>query len=198
VGLFEDVSNFLENRLEEFIRNNPHLELQALLEQLREQEEDTLRLIGNLQREEQQLETKILATAEDVKRWHIRGEKANAANRQDLAQAAQEREGALLRQGNQLWGQMKGVKERLQKARDLQHQLKVRQEAVRVKAEQVNTEQAQKKAEPSSPSPNSETKGWNQSPNSSFSTNADSLEQEFQRWELDEELAQMKKNMGNQ
>jgi uncharacterized protein (TIGR04376 family) len=197
VGLFEDVSNFLENRLEEFIRNNPHLELQALLEQLREQEEDTLRLISNLQREEQQLETKILATAEDVKRWHIRGEKASAANRQDLAQAAQEREGALLRQGNQLWGQMKGVKERLQKAQDLQHQLKIRQEAVRVKAAQVNAEQAQKKTEPSSPPPNSETKGWSQSQNTSFSANADSLEQEFQRWELDEELTQMKKKMGN-
>jgi len=37
VGLFDDFSRFLESRLEEFLRNNPHLEL-ALLEQLREQE----------------------------------------------------------------------------------------------------------------------------------------------------------------
>lgn len=195
MGLFEDVSNFLENRLEEFIRNNPHLELQALLEQLREQEEDTLRLINNLQREEQELETKILATAEDVKRWHIRGEKASAANRQDLAQAAQEREGTLLRQGNQLWGQMKGVKERLQKAQELQHQLKIRQEAVRVKAAQVNAEQAKNKTQSPPQSSNSETKGWNQSPSSSSFSNPDELEREFQRWELDEELEKMKQNL---
>ena len=195
MGLFEDVSNFLENRLEEFIRNNPHLELQALLEQLREQEEDTLRLIGNLQREEQELEAKILATAEDVKRWHIRGKKASVANRQDLAQAAQEREGTLLRQGNQLWGQMKGVKERLQKAQELQHQLKIRQEAVRVKAAQVNAEQAKNKTQSPPQSSNSETKGWNQSSSSSSFTNPDELEREFQRWELDEELEQLKKNL---
>ena len=35
MGLFDDLSRFLENRLEEFLRNNPHLELEALLEQLR-------------------------------------------------------------------------------------------------------------------------------------------------------------------
>lgn len=49
VGLFDDLSQFLENRLEEFLRNNPHLELEALLEQLRKQEEDTLKLIADLQ-----------------------------------------------------------------------------------------------------------------------------------------------------
>ncbi|MEY3222150.1 MAG: hypothetical protein RLZZ203_1006, partial [Cyanobacteriota bacterium] len=48
MSLFDDLSRFLESRLEEFLRNNPHLELQALLEQLREQEEDTLKLVADL------------------------------------------------------------------------------------------------------------------------------------------------------
>ena len=46
MSLFDDFSRFLETRLEEFLRNNPHLELQALLEQLREQEQDALKLIA--------------------------------------------------------------------------------------------------------------------------------------------------------
>ena len=56
MGLFDDFSQFLENRLEEFLQNNPHLELQALEEQLHQQEEDTLRLIIQLQRQEKKLE----------------------------------------------------------------------------------------------------------------------------------------------
>ena len=45
MGLFDDLSRFLETRLEEFLKNNPHLELEAILEQLRQQEQDTSRLI---------------------------------------------------------------------------------------------------------------------------------------------------------
>ena len=62
MGLFDDFSQFLENRLEEFLQNNPHLELQALEEQLRQQEKDTLNFIAQLQRQEKKLEQDILAT----------------------------------------------------------------------------------------------------------------------------------------
>ena len=40
MGLFEDFSKLLETKLEEFLRSNPHLELQAIEEQLKEQEEE--------------------------------------------------------------------------------------------------------------------------------------------------------------
>lgn len=106
MGLFDDFNRFLESRLEEFLRNNPHLELEALLEQLREQEEDTLKLIADLQLQEKYSQDEILATAQEIQRWHIRVEKAKTAGRQDLVQPAQEREAALLREGNQRWGQM--------------------------------------------------------------------------------------------
>ena len=49
MSLFDDLSQFLEERLDEFLENNPHLELQAIEEQLREQEEDTNKLIIDLQ-----------------------------------------------------------------------------------------------------------------------------------------------------
>lgn len=52
MGLFDDINQFLEERLDEFLQNNPHLELQALEEQLREQEQDTTKLISRLQLEE--------------------------------------------------------------------------------------------------------------------------------------------------
>lgn len=75
MGLFDDFNRFLETRLEEFLRNNPHLELQALEEQLREQEEDALRLIADLNLQEQKLQDEILSTAQEVQRWHIRIER---------------------------------------------------------------------------------------------------------------------------
>src|SRR4028119_2236555 len=128
MGLFEDLNRFLESRLEEFLRNNPHLELQALEEQLQEQEEDTLRLIADIQRQQKALQDEILAIAQDIPRWPERISKAQPPGRQDLVQAAQEREAALLRQGNQRWGQMEGLKQRITKAQELQRQIQVRRQ----------------------------------------------------------------------
>lgn len=190
MGLFEDLSRFLETRLEEFLRNNPHLELQALEEQLREQEEDTLRLIIELQRQEKRLKDEILAIAQDIQRWHGRIEKAKAANRWDLAQAAQEQEAALLRQGNQRWGQMQGVKQRLAQSKELVTQIRQRRKEVKAKA-------AAARAARTSGSTSSWETGWNRATSYSSDRSAyDPLEEEFQRLETDQELDQMKRNLG--
>ncbi|HEY9675704.1 MAG TPA: TIGR04376 family protein [Waterburya sp.] len=191
MGLFDDFNRFLENRLEEFLRNNPHLELQALDEQLREQEEDTLRLIADLQQQQKNLQDDILAIAQDIQRWHERVDKANSHGRQDLAQAAQEREAALLRQGNQRWGQMEGVKQRIQKAQELIRQIQTRRQEVRVKAKEVEAARTSYQTQQQT-----ETFGWNQSSDRNIPSGADALEEKFRRWELQEELDQMKRNMG--
>jgi uncharacterized protein (TIGR04376 family) len=191
VGLFEDFSRFLESRLEEFMRNNPHLELQALDEQLREQEEGTLRLLGDLQLQEKQLQDEILSTAQEIQRWHVRIEKAKAANRQDLVKPAQEYEATLLRKGNQLWGQMKGVKERIQQTKDLQARIGQRRQEVRAKAAEVEAARASKKAEQTSA-----TAAWNQNRDYKPFSGPDSLEDKFNRWEAQEELENMKRNIG--
>ncbi len=191
MGLFDDFSQFLENRLEEFLQNNPHLELQALEEQLRQQEEDTLRLIIQLQRQEKKLEQDILSTAQEVKRWHNRIEKAQTANRPDLVQAAQEREASFLRQGNQQWGQMQGCKKRIEQAKGLYHQIKQRCKEVRAKAVQTETTHYTDKNER-----RWETDGWNQNISYDFDNLFDQLEEQFKSLETEEELKKMKRDMG--
>jgi len=72
MSIFEDISQFLENQLDEFLRNNPHLELQALEEQLKEQERDTLKVLLDLKKKEQSLQDQILAIANQIQTWHTR------------------------------------------------------------------------------------------------------------------------------
>ncbi|WP_293129018.1 TIGR04376 family protein [Microcoleus sp. bin38.metabat.b11b12b14.051] len=190
MGLFDDFSRFLETRLEEFLRSNPHLELQAIEEQLKEQEEDTLRLILEIQKQEKTLQAEILSAAQEIQRWNDRAKKASSAQRLDLAQAAQERQAALLRQGNQRWGQMQGCKERIEKAKELYRQIQSRRKEVRAKAAEAATRTTTKTE------PNWDTKGWNQSSNYTSFKAADPLEEKFQNWEAQEELDRMKRNMG--
>lgn len=190
MGLFEDLSRFLETRLDEFLQANPHLELMALEEQLRGQEEEAINLLADLKRRERQLEQNILSTAEEIQRWHGRIAKARAANRLDLAGPAEEREASLLRQGNQLWGQAKAVKERIQQTRELQRQVHDRRRELKLKIAQA---QAQRKARTQT----SGDTGWNRSP---YTMNAqqpmDPLEETFQRWETENELEDLKRQMG--
>ena len=191
MGLFDDFSRFLESRLDEFLRNNPHLELQALEEKLREQEQETRRLMADLRLNEKQLQDEILATAQEIQRWHIRIEKARAAGRLDLAEPAQAHEAGLLREGNQKWGQMEMLKQRLKQTEELQQQIQTRRQEVQTKLTEAQTARATQ----------TETRwavnGWNQDQNASYiHSSADPLEQEFKRWEAQEELEQMKRQMG--
>ncbi|MBR8836112.1 MAG: TIGR04376 family protein [Stigonema ocellatum SAG 48.90 = DSM 106950] len=191
MGLFDDLSRFLENRLEEFLRNNPHLELEALLEQLREQEEDTLRLIADLQLQEKRSQEEILSTAQEIQKWHIRIDKAKVSGRQDLAAAAQQREAELLRLGNQHWGQMQGIKERITQTKELMRKIQQRRQEVQAKATEAQTARAKAQQKQQ----RLETPGWgNQT--SSYSRGLDDLEEKFRRWETEDELEQMKRNMG--
>jgi uncharacterized protein (TIGR04376 family) len=190
VGLFDDLSRFLENRLEEFLRNNPHLELEALLEQLREQEEDTLKLVADLQLQEKRSQEEILSTAQEIQRWHIRVQKAKAAGREDLATAAQQREATLLREGNQRWGHMQGLKERINQSKELLQKIQSRRQEVQAKATEAQTARAKAQAQQ-----RLETNGWS-NPSSSYSSSFDDLEDKFRRWETQDELEQMKRNMG--
>ncbi len=193
MGLFDDLSKFLESRLEEFLRNNPHLELEALLEQLREQEEDTLKLIADLQLQEKRRQDEILSTAQEIQKWHIRVQKAKNAGREDLAIKAQAREATLLRQGNQLWGQMQGVKERITQAKELLRKIQQRRQEVQTKAAQAQAARAKAEAQKRI---ETDTAWRNASSTYSSSNSYDDLEEKFRRWETEAELDEMKRNMG--
>jgi uncharacterized protein (TIGR04376 family) len=188
MGLFDDFNKFLETQLEDYLRNNPQLELIVLEDKLRDQEEETLRLMADLRRQEKKLQDDILGVAREVQLWHIRIEKAKAAGRQDLAKPAEEHEAALLRQGNQRWGQMEVLKERIQQTQELQLKIQARRKEVH---QQVTAAQA---ARPSGTAAAGST-AWNTSPSASPGQ-VDSLEHDFRRWEAEQELEQLKRNLG--
>lgn len=198
MGLFDDVSQFLENRIDEFLRNNPHLELQALDEKLREQEVETMRLIGDLKARQTEVEGQIVTTAQEIKRWHARIAKAQAAGRKDLVEPAQAHEAQLLRQGNQLWGHMEILRDRIHQTQTVQKKIHQQRQALKVKLEQAQAAraaaQAQAAAETASRTQTAWTGAWSSSA-SPASTNMDPLEKRFAEWEADEEIQRMKRNL---
>ncbi len=190
MGLFNEVGRFFETRLEEFLRENPQLELQAIEEQLREQEQGAQRLNRDLEAQRSQLEQQIMDVAKDIQHWHQRAKQAEAGGRADLAAAARGREGLLLRQGNQLWGKMEGARKRLE-----QSQVLLRQ--VQQKREEVKAKMAELKAADSRKTVDDYASSWDQSVGDrEFSAATDPLEAQFQRWEMDEQIRQMKNKMG--
>jgi len=126
-----------------------------------------------------------------VKLWHIRIEKAKAAGRFDLAEPAQEREAALLREGNQSWGQMQGVKERIQKTEELQRQVQIRRQEVQRKIKEAKAAETAAR----SPDTSREAAGWNQAARYPQRSAADPLENKFRQWEMDDEIDQLKRQM---
>ena len=191
MGLFDDFSKFLETQLEDYLRNNPQLELIVLEDKLRDQEEETLRLTADLRRQEKQLQDEILSVAREIQLWHARIEKAKAADRKDLAEPAEAHEASLLRQGNQRWGQMEVLKERIQQTQDLQLKIQSRRKEVH---QQVAQAQASRPSGTESGTPTGSAP-WNASPGENPGKAA-SLEQDFRRWEAEQELEQLKRNLG--
>lgn len=187
MGIFDDFSRFLEERLDEYMRANPHLELLALEQNLREQEEETLQLMTNLKLEERQIQDKILELAREIQLWHARIEKAVAANRKDLAEPAQKHEGDLLMQGNQLWGQMEMLKQRIQQTQELQQQIQQRRKEVQVKVAEAQATRTTSSVDPPTPTATS---------TASPPRSTEALEQDFRRWEAEQELEQLKRSMG--
>jgi uncharacterized protein (TIGR04376 family) len=187
MGLLEDMKRFLESQIDDFLSKNPHLELQVIGEQLAQQETDTIQLIVDLQAQEKQTEQEILNTAQEIKNWYDRVQKATTAGRADLATAAQDRVNALLPQGNQLWGKMKGLKERIAQAHELLQTIKTRRVEVKAKA----------KAAADRAATSGNTSSWGSVNNyTSYSDFADPLDAQFRRWEADEELESLKRNLG--
>jgi uncharacterized protein (TIGR04376 family) len=189
MGAFEDMSRFLEARLDEFLKAHPELELQVLEDQLREQENDTQKTLRQLAAEEQQAQQNILKTAEEVQLWHGRIAKAEQAKRPDLAEAAKEREAAFLRQGNQQWAQMSLAQQQIKQVNILAEQIRSRRKDLQVKIRQ----QAQNKTPQSPPTP----QAWQATatPKKSFFEEVDPLEAKFKTLEMEEELEALKRKL---
>lgn len=191
MSVFDDFSRFLETRLEEFMRENPHLELMAMEDQLYQQQQEVVNLLGSLRLKEKRLQDEIVATAQEVQRWHERIEKAKKAERWDLAKPAEERQAALLRQGNELWTEMESTKQRIQQTGELQGQIQARLQEVKTKVAE-----AQRARSASSAEQTWRATGWTQASTVNQPSSADPLEQAFRNWETDDELNELKRRMG--
>jgi uncharacterized protein (TIGR04376 family) len=191
--LLAELSAFLEQRLDEFLKAHPTLELSLLDEELRQEEANARRTLADLQGQQQRLEAEIMATAQEIKRWYERTGKAKAAGRDDLAQGAQARQDTLLQQGNQQWEQRQLVRTQLQKTQTLLQQLLTRRQEVQQKVEQQRAQQQRQSGQ-------SYTQRSSQTATSPKATGSkpteDDLEAKFRRWELDAELEELKRSMG--
>jgi uncharacterized protein (TIGR04376 family) len=186
MGLFDDMKRFLETQLDDFMSKNPHLQIQVLEEQLQQQELDTTNLLLDLRLQEKQIQAEVLTTAQEIKSWHERVAKAQAAGKQDLATAAQERVDILLRQGNQLWGKMQGVKDRKAQGTKLLEDIKLRRQELALKAAERQAATSSNAAwqTPATPLGNTKTR----------LDASDPLDARFLQWETEEELNRMRKN----
>jgi uncharacterized protein (TIGR04376 family) len=191
MSVFDDFSRFLETRLEEFMRENPHLELMAMEDQLYQQQQEVVNLLGSLRLKEKRLQDEIVATAQEVQRWHERIEKAKKAERWDLAKPAEEREAALLRQGNELWTEMESTKQKIQQTVELQAQIQARLQEVKSKVAEAQRARSVGSAEQTW-----RATGWTQASTVNRPSSADPLEQAFRTWETDDELNELKRQMG--
>ncbi|MEN9206296.1 MAG: TIGR04376 family protein [Thermostichales cyanobacterium DRC_bins_46] len=142
MGLFDALGSFgqfLETKLDEFLRAHPELELQILADQVDQQYAEALNLLKNKQ---------ILELAEEIKTWHGRVEKAKQAKRPDLATQAQAVEDRLLQQGNTLWAAMKAAAQRQVDTRQLLQQIEGKREEIKRRQQELWRQQAQSTPEP--------------------------------------------------
>jgi uncharacterized protein (TIGR04376 family) len=174
MSLWDELEQFLSSRLEEFLKANPQLEILVVLEKVRSEEDRAQKALVNLRREEKEVHSTILETAQNIKKWYERKQKAQTALRPDLVEAAQEQETQLLTQGNKLWNRKTEIVLGIQKNEKLLQELLPRRQALeeKLRQEQIN------EPPPRRPSVNRD------------------VEAQFQQWEIEESLNELKKKMG--
>jgi hypothetical protein len=86
---------------------------------------------------------------------------------------------------------MEGLKQRITKAQELQRQISLRQQEVQAKAKEAQAARASQEAQQ-----RSENSAWKQSNTRNIRSGPDPLEDKFRRWEMDDELEQLKRNLG--
>ncbi|AHB87460.1 hypothetical protein NK55_00350 [Thermosynechococcus sp. NK55a] len=177
MSFFRDLNAFLEQKLEDFIRANPELELNLLLLELEDQERQTQERLLRLQQEVNTCEQQILGLVSEIRRWRDRIQTAMAAQRPDLVALAQQREAELRRRGEQLWTQRLDALNQISVTQQLLHKIRDRRQEVMHRVPAASA--------PPPPPP----------PRISSDLN-DPIEAEFRRLELQTALEELKRSMG--
>lgn len=181
MGIFDDFLNFLESSIDEFLQKNPELNLSLLAQEIKQEKRDTLQLISQLEAQEKQVESQILATAEDIKKWADREEKARNLQRYDLAQEAAQVKNQLLEKGSYLWQEMTKLRDRIAENKRKLISLEDKEREVNLKLEELRREKAR------------ESEGFYERKFEDKSYYE--IEQKFRNWEIEMELEEMKKKM---
>ncbi len=182
MGLWDELSKFLETRLDEFLAGHPDLQLEVLAQKLEEQEEEAKRLLNRSRAEQKELDQKIMNIAQEIQTWHLRVEKAEAAGRFDLRDGALTREAELLREGNLLWGKREAIQAQIPQSEVLLSKIHARRQEVQEKLKKMKD---QKQTTPPPPS-------WRTPPR----YEPDAIAAAFEQWETEEELEKLKREMG--
>lgn len=193
MSIFENFTTFLESKLEEFLKSNPQLNLTILAQEVKQEKQDTLRLINQLEIRQKKLETDILKLVQDIKMWCERIEKAEKANRIDLATEAEQRKNLLLSQGNITWQEMDTVKSQLANGRKKMISIEEKEREINLKIQELEKTKYQTNNNYNS-STNNASSNYN---SSTFNNINDDLEKKFRDWEVSMELDEMKKNMNS-
>jgi len=191
MSIFENFTNFLESKLDEFLQSNPELNLTIIAQEIKQEKEDTIRLINKLESKRKQLELDILKLVQDIKIWCERIEKAEKANRNDLAKEAEERKNTLLSQGNFAWQEMEKVKNQIVENNNKLINLENKEREINLKVKEL--EKAKQWTQ--SHSNDSNYNSYRSYNNSGFNNSNDDLEKKFRDWEVSVELEELKKKM---
>ncbi len=188
MSIFENFTTFLESKLDEFLQSNPQLNLAILAQEVKQEKQDTLRLINQLETRQKKLETDILRLVQDIKLWCERIEKAKKANRIDLLTEAEQRKTLLLSQGNFAWQEMETVKSQIANSKQKMINIEEKEREINLKIQELEKTQSQT---------NYYSQTSSNSPYSNFNNINDDLERKFRDWEVSMELDEMKKNMNS-
>lgn len=194
MSIFENFTSFLESKLDEFLQNNPQLNLRILAQEVKQEKQDTLRLINQLEIKQKRLETEILKLVQDVKLWCERIEKAKKAKRIDLVQEAENRKKFLLSQGNTAWQEMEKVKSQIANSKQKMINIEQKEREINLKIQELE----KIKYQTSYSSQTSSNSAYSNKSYSNFNNvNNDDLEKKFRDWEVSMELEEMKKKMNS-
>lgn len=181
MGIFDDFLNFLESSIDEFLQKNPELNLSLLAQEIKQEKRDTLQLISQLEAQEKQVESQILATADDIKKWADREEKARNLQRYDLAEEAADVKNKLLEKGRYLWDEMTKLREKIAENKKKLISLEDRERDVNLNLEKLRRKNA--------------GQGEGYCDRKYEDKSYYDLEQKFRNWEIEMELEEMKKKM---
>ena len=114
----DDLERSLEQRLDAFLRANPHQDLLLREQHLRDRQHSLEQRRRQLQDDARELRRQLLTLAADVRDWSDRSQRARTAGAQDLAVRAEQHVQSLMEQGRQLWRELDGLGGRFRTVED--------------------------------------------------------------------------------